>query len=165
MGTIGFHCQDHANCVGELIAHAETLCRENNLRFTPGRRRVLEILAEEHQVFGAYDILERLSREGLGSQPPVVYRALDFLQQHGLVHRIERRSAYVACAFPGVPHVPAFLICRSCDMVAEAPSAPMRGTLGDAAREIGFAVEETVIEATGLCPACRAGTAGNEAHA
>lgn len=154
MDIVGFEKHDHRACIGELIGWAETVCRENNLQFTPGRRRVLEILAEEHKAMGAYDILGRLAQEGRGSQPPVAYRALDFLVRHGFAHKIEHLNAYIACAHPHDCHAPAFLICRACDAVAETVWTPRRGGLGQAARGAGFNIEHTVIEATGLCPQC-----------
>ncbi|MBI6629919.1 transcriptional repressor [Pontibaca salina] len=154
MDIVGFEKHDHTSCIDALIAWAETVCRENNLQFTPGRRRVLEILAEEHKAMGAYDILERLAQEGRGSQPPVAYRALDFLVRHGFAHKIEHLNAYIACAHPRDCHMPAFLICRACDTVAETIWTPRRGGFAQTARSTGFNIEHTVVEATGLCPQC-----------
>ncbi len=90
----------------------------------------------------------------MGSQPPVVYRALDFLTGNGLVHRIEQMNAYTACVHPGEAHVPAFLICRECKAVAEAETGLDSGRLGEAARATGFVIEKVVVEAEGLCPGC-----------
>jgi Fur family transcriptional regulator, zinc uptake regulator len=120
---------------------------------TPARRRVLEILLESHAALGAYDVLARLDAEGLGSKPPVAYRALGFLVDQGFVHRIERLNAFVACAHPGAAHDPAFMICRSCGMIAEARTADQ--SLSQTAAATGFRVEQTVIEAEGLCPTCQ----------
>ena len=104
---------------------------------------------------GAYDVLERLSAEGLGSKPPVAYRALSFLVDQGFVHRIERLNAFIACAHPGAAHDPAFMICRACGTVAEAQSAG--SSLSASAALSGFQIEQTVIEAEGLCPFCQTG--------
>src|SRR6056297_1913447 len=153
---IGFEKHDHARCVKAAISAAEAGCEQGGLRFTPVRRKVLEILLQEHRALGAYDILDRLREAGFGSQPPVAYRALDFLVTHGFVHKIERLNAFVACAHPGAVHAPAFMICRVCDTVAEAQSAPARSTLGAAARAAGFRIESTVLEAEGVCPKCAA---------
>jgi Fur family zinc uptake transcriptional regulator len=136
------------------IAAAEAHCAAEGLRFTPVRRAALEILLGEHRAMGAYELLDRLHEAGFGSQPPVAYRALDFLVANGFVHKIERLNAFIACAHPGETHSPAFLICRLCDAVAEAQSGPARGGLGEAARTTGFRIERTVVEALGVCPAC-----------
>ncbi len=154
MHPIGFESHDHRHCIAEGVSAAEARCAEEGLQFTPVRRRVLEILLEQHRAMGAYDILEVLRAEGLGSQPPVAYRALDFLVSHGFAHRIERLNAFTACAYPGADHAPAFLICRLCRTVAEASAAP-RAQLDKAAAEAGFLIERAVIEADGLCPDCR----------
>ena len=75
---------------------------------TPVRRRALEILLKEHRALGAYEVLDGLREPGFGSQPPVAYRALEFLVTHGFAHRVERLNAFIACAHPGKAHAPAF---------------------------------------------------------
>lgn len=157
MDTLGFEQHDHRRCVQAALSAAEAHCAAERLHFTPVRRRVLEILLEHHRALGAYEILDVLRDEGHGAQPPVAYRALDFLVGHGFAHKIERLNAFVACALPGRGHTPAFLICRECDAVAEAHAEPTRGLLGRAATESGFAIEQAVVEAVGLCPRCREG--------
>lgn len=151
-----FAQHDHAHCSGDVMMRAEALAVTKGVRLTPVRRRTLEILLEAHRALGAYDVLERLAAEGFGNQPPVAYRALDFLVEHGLAHRIRRLNAFTACMHPGEAHQPAFLICRRCNMVAEAPAAPVRAALETAAGAAGFTIERSNIEALGLCPACKA---------
>ncbi|KUJ81167.1 Fur family transcriptional regulator [Ruegeria profundi] len=151
---VGFHKHDHDTCVQTALGAAEAQCKQDGLRLTPVRRKVLEMLLQEHRALGAYAILDRLRDAGFGSQPPVAYRALDFLVQNGFVHKIERLNAFVACSHPGAEHSPAFMICRKCDAVAEAKSAPAKGILGAAARAVGFEIERTVVEAEGICPDC-----------
>ena len=153
-GPLGFAQHDHSTCVGDTLAAAEARCAADGLRFTPVRRRVLEILLQGHRALGAYAILDQLREGGFGSQPPVAYRALEFLVVNGLAHKIERLNAFIACAHPSHAHAPAFLICRLCDAVAETHSSPARGTLGDAAKATGFRIERTVVEAEGVCPSC-----------
>lgn len=152
---IGFETHDHGRCIASAVRAADRVCCAEGLQLTPTRRRVLEILLEAHRAVGAYEILSVLGRGGTSPQPPVAYRALDFLTRHGFAHRIERLNAFIACAHPGKAHAPAFLICRNCAAVAETVSEPAQGRLGRAAREAGFTVEETVVEAVGICPNCR----------
>ena len=151
---LGFQRHDHDVCVDQVLAAAEMRCERESLRLTPVRRKVLELLLQEHRALGAYAILDVLREAGFGSQPPVAYRALDFLAEHGFVHKIERLNAFVACVHPGETHSPAFMICRICDAVAETHSAPAKGALGAVARAAGFQIERTVVEAEGVCPAC-----------
>jgi Fur family zinc uptake transcriptional regulator len=146
---------DHRRCRRAALAAARSECTARGLRLTRPRECVLEALLESHRAMSAYELLERLRDAGLGSQPPVAYRALDFLVSNGFVHRIERLSAFVACTHGAGDHAAAFLICRGCRRVAEA-SLPQLGR-GLAAEAAGhaFEVERVVIEAEGLCAACR----------
>jgi Fur family zinc uptake transcriptional regulator len=155
MDSIGFAPHDHNSCIQDGLSAVDANCQAKGLQFTPIRRRVLEILLQEHRALGAYDILDRLRDEGLGSQPPVAYRALDFLVKNGFAHKIERLNAFVACTHPGEVHAASFLICRACDSVAETQREPSKGQLGAAAREAGFVIERAVVEAEGLCPKCQ----------
>ncbi|PTX46582.1 Fur family zinc uptake transcriptional regulator [Gemmobacter caeni] len=150
-----FHDHDHHLCSDAVMSQAEAMLTASGARLTPVRRRVLEILLEQHRAMGAYDVLQRLAAEGFGNQPPVAYRALDFLVEQGLAHRIQRLNAFTACMHPGEAHAPAFLICQGCNTVAEAPAAPVRAALESAAADLGFTVERASVEALGLCPACR----------
>lgn len=150
-----FAHHDHSHCSGDVMARAEVLAADRGVRLTPVRKRTLEILLEAHRALGAYDVLQRLAAEGFGNQPPVAYRALDFLVENGLAHRIRRLNAFTACMHPGEAHAPAFLICRSCDAVAEAPAAPVRTALDRAAADLGFVIERSNVEALGLCPTCQ----------
>lgn len=154
MDPIGFAQHDHSACVEGALAAAEASCETASLRLTPVRRKVLELLLREHRALGAYEILDLLREAGFGSQPPVAYRALEFLIAQGFVHKLERMNAFVACANPGQTHSPAFMICRLCETVAETQSAPTKGALGAAARAAGFRIEHTVVEAEGVCPGC-----------
>ncbi|KPD11810.1 Fur family transcriptional regulator [Phaeobacter sp. 11ANDIMAR09] len=155
MDSIGFEPHDHTSCISSCIETVDAQCKAQGLQFTPVRKRVLEILLQEHRALGAYEILDRLREEGLGSQPPVAYRALDFLVSNGFAHKIERLNAFIACTHPGEDHAPVFMICRLCKSVAEAQAVPTNGQLGQAARDAGFQIERTVVEAEGLCPKCQ----------
>lgn len=150
---LAFAPHDHARCAGDVMALAEAHLKALGQRLTPVRRRTLEILLETHRAMGAYDVLERLAAEGYGRQPPVAYRALEFLEDHGLAHRIRRLNAFAACMHPGESHAPVFLICRQCNSVSEADGLAVDAALGAAAG--GFAVERITVEALGLCPACQ----------
>lgn len=151
-----FACHDHKACSGTALAEAETVLAARGARLTPVRRRTLEILLESHRAMGAYEMLDRLAAEGYGRQPPVAYRALEFLVEHGLAHRIQLLNAFAACHGPTEAHEPAFLICKGCNKVAEAPAERVRVLLGELARELDFTLERISLEALGQCPSCRA---------
>lgn len=138
----------------DILRAVEAHCQKNRLKFTDIRRRVLEILLDQEGAMGAYEILDVLRGEGRGAQPPVAYRALDFLTSNGFAHKIERINAFVACTHPGHDHAPAFMICRSCDAVSEAHREPQHSQLNQAAAAQGFVIEHTVVEAEGICAKC-----------
>ncbi len=150
---------NHQTCSGGVMEMADQRVRDAGLRLTPVRRRTLEILLEEHRAIGAYEVLERLSKSGFGKQPPVAYRALEFLVENGLAHRIRRLNAFAACMQPGQTHAPVFFICSDCDVVAEAPDQGVGNALGVAGNRIGFEIERANVEVLGICPACQAGAA------
>lgn len=157
MDAIGFTTHNHKTCIRSGLRAVEDACAERGLQFTPVRRRVMELLLEGHRALGAYDILDVLRNEGLGTQPPVAYRALDFLVGNGFAHKIERLNAFAACTIPDTSHTPTFLICRECDAVAEIHADIALGALAEVAKRAGFALEQVVVEAEGLCPKCQDG--------
>ena len=150
-----FSRHDHGVCAADALAIARATCVKYKLRLTPIREKVLKILLESHSALGAYDILETLRTEGLNSQPPVAYRALEFLVEHGFAHKIERLNAFVGCTYSEKGHSPVFMICKECSLVAETLSFPIIGTLGKTAKAIGFEIEEAVVETEGICSRCR----------
>ena len=147
---------DHTRCSADVIAHAEAVCAERAERLTAPRRQVLEVLAASHKPIGAYEIIDLIARDKARPAPITVYRALEFLMKHGLVHRIESRNAYLACAHNhDTGALVAFLICESCGAVGEASTAAMAQLLTAAARKSGFRPSMSVIEITGTCSHCR----------
>ena len=155
-GTDPFHDHDHDRCATEVLRRAEEQTRADGVRLTPVRRRALEILLESHRAMGAYEVLERLAADGFGKQPPVAYRALDFLVDQGLAHRVQRLNAYAACLSPERHHAPVFLICRSCEQVVEAETPALRDAMRDLAAQSEFLVERSTVELLGQCARCRA---------
>lgn len=149
-----FDTHDHAGCAADAMTIADAKAKRLGLRLTPVRRRALEVLLEEHRALGAYDVLERLSADGFGAQPPVAYRALEFLVEHGFAHRIERLNAFAACMHSGESHEPVFFICESCKRVAEAPQDTMQAAIGSVAERIGFLPKAAQVEVFGQCSTC-----------
>lgn len=146
---------DHEHCIEDAVAAAEKLCADRNLRFTPLRRRVLELVWSGHKPVGAYALLNQLHDEDLGSAPPTVYRALDFLIEHGLIHRIERMNAFIGCSHPGETHRGFFLICGECGNAEELHGSGLADTIVASASRRGFAARDMTLEVTGTCAGCR----------
>jgi Fur family zinc uptake transcriptional regulator len=156
-----FHApdHDHERCTADALKHAEALCAERAQRLTPIRRQVLEVLLESHNPLGAYEIIDRAAMSGTRPAPITVYRALDFLRDNGLVHRIESRNAFVACVNNHASgDLVVFLLCERCGAVGEAASAAVADQLKSAAGAAGFTPKTPVIEITGVCSHCRQAT-------
>jgi Fur family zinc uptake transcriptional regulator len=146
---------DHRRCSSDAMAIAEAQCLEHGRRLTPIRRQVLSVLLTSHQPLGAYEIMERLAPRGPRPAPITVYRALEFLRDNGLIHRIESRNAFIACVHNHASAEPVvFLICERCGIVGEAASPEVASTLRSAARAAGFTPKSPVIEINGICAHC-----------
>src|ERR1700682_5683324 len=147
---------DHGRCTADAIDHAERVCERRAQKFTPIRRQVLQALLSSHRPLGAYEVIDELAKSMPRPAPITVYRALDFLMENGLVHRIESRNAFLACAHDhDATSMVAFLICERCGSVGEIPAAPVAQTLNAAARALGFAPKLSVVEIAGTCAHCQ----------
>jgi Fur family zinc uptake transcriptional regulator len=146
---------DHQRCIDQALTRARQLCRQRRQRLTPVRELVLQLIWRSHRPLGAYDLLPALAQAGFNSAPPTVYRALEFLRQQGLVHRIASLNAFIGCPQPEHFHRCCFLICRHCRSVSELDSASIHAAIEHSANPLGFQVEQESVEVTGLCPNCQ----------
>ena len=154
---------DHGQCVDDALSRAAALCARRGARLTEQRRRVLELVWQGHAAVKAYDVVDRLGHQAGPAKPPTVYRALDFLIEHGLVHRLESLNAYVGCPQPEASHSGRFLICDGCGDVAEFESPAIQAAIAAQAGGIGFAVRDETVEVRGLCQRCRDAAPGGAA--
>lgn len=149
------HCHSHAACKRAAVNDAESICRKRGLRFTPLRRRVLELIWDNHEVSRAYDLLAALQREDPRAKPPTVYRTLDFLLEQGFIHRIESLNAFVGCDHPEKRHEFQLLICTGCGLVEELHLPALSEELYRSARQRGFEPDSQTMEVHGRCSRCR----------
>ena len=147
-----FEKHDHSICSDRYKASIKKYCYQNNLELTPLRQKVFEILIRGHKPLGAYEILDVLSEEGFSSSPPIAYRVLDFLIEKGLVHKIQGLNSFIACAYAGCAHIPAFVICRNCDNVAEVKGEESFPKASNSS--LDFKIENAMIEILGICSTC-----------
>jgi Fur family zinc uptake transcriptional regulator len=141
--------------VATFLDQAEALCNRRNLRFTRLRKQVLELVCEAEQPVGAYQLLDQLRDSGRSAAPPTVYRALDFLLEQGLIHRLATNNTYLACAHPQRPHAAVFLVCSDCGHTREVHTRGVINELEKQADHFGFAIRHASVEVTGLCSRCR----------
>ncbi len=154
---------DHRHCVDNALAVATELCQRRGARLTVLRRRVLELVWRSHGPVGAYEILDWLrSEDGRTAAPPTVYRALDFLIEQRLIHRIESLNAFVGCIDPINPHTGQYLICRDCRTVTELDDDGISHAIRRQAQQRGFQIGQQTVEVHGLCENCAGKKPGSE---
>jgi Fur family zinc uptake transcriptional regulator len=145
---------DHAQCAAAALHTAEALCAKRGARLTDIRRRVLTAVWASHAPIGAYDILAGLNADGGKIAPMAVYRALDFLMEQGLVHRLASLNAFIGCALASERHTAHFLICRACKSATEMDGAAVTRAVKKTLSAHGFIPETEIIEIQGLCAHC-----------
>ncbi len=143
--------------VQDLLLQAEKLCAGRQQRFTELRRKVLELVCQYKQPVGAYDLLDDLKQTGRSAAPPTVYRALDFLQSQGLVHRLATNNTYIACAHPQHEHTGLFFVCHRCGFTQEVHTDEIVQAVRQQAVTLDFTVEKAAVEVSGTCHDCQSG--------
>lgn len=142
------------------LSQADAVCAARGVRLTELRRHVLGLVLDSDKPAGAYEMLERLRPYHKGAAPPTIYRALEFLLEQGLIHKVERLSAFVGCVHGmdadghDESHNTQFLICTQCGRVEELNDSSIGDSLQQAATSTGFKIHSSVVEADGLCAAC-----------
>lgn len=153
------HPHTHANtpCSPQeaeaFLLEAEQMVEAKGQKLTRIRRKVLHLLLESEEPAKAYDLLANLDGEG-AAKPPTVYRALDFLQDMGLAHKIESLNAYVACGHTNHAHSAVFLICETCGAAEELHAVDTSQAIAKETQAAGFNIRTAVIEARGICRKC-----------
>lgn len=161
MGAPDPHIHDKVNTpcspqdVDAFVKEAETLVARQGQRMTRIRRKVLRLLVESPAPAKAYDLLANLDGEG-SAKPPTIYRALEFLQETGLAHKIESLNAYVACGHASHSHSAVFLICDTCQGAEELHATETTDVLKKETKAAGFKMNRAVIEVRGICRDCAA---------
>ena len=140
--------------LSHVLERAESLCHERGVRLTEQRKTVLELLCASDKPLSAYELLERMRGVVKNPAPPTVYRALDFLLEQGLVHKLESLHAFVGCSHPDHPHASQFLICDDCGEVAEVEDPTVSSSLKAAGKAKGFRTKRPVVELLGTCAQC-----------
>lgn len=141
--------------VENLVQKARLLCEQRNVRFTPIRERVFELLASQKGGIGAYDLLDKLKQTEANAKPATVYRAIEFLSEQGFVHKIESTNEFLLCHHFDHTHPSQLLICDQCGSVEELHSEAIQAELIAHATRIGFDISTQTIEAHGLCHECQ----------
>ena len=142
---------DHNQCIRDAISTAEQICNQRGVQLTPIRHKVLELIWNSHQAIKAYDLLDQIRPTNDAAKPSTVYRALDFLLEHGLIHRVESLNAFVGCRSSGSQHDQLLLICTACHNVEERAAPNVFSALADDMKKASFKPQRKTIEIHGIC--------------
>ncbi|WP_221793441.1 Fur family transcriptional regulator [Oceanobacter mangrovi] len=146
---------NHSHCVDHAIDRARSLCEQRGARLTKVRLRVLELIWQSHKPMGAYELLAILAQEGFNPAPPTVYRALDFLLDLGLVHRLHSLNAFVGCNHPEDQHPACFFVCEQCGKAQELAADKLQALSRQVEELLGVTVNHQLTELSGICPGCK----------
>ncbi|MEM8843621.1 MAG: transcriptional repressor [Pseudomonadota bacterium] len=144
----------HKQCITNALERADRICLQNGKRLTPTRKRVLELIWQSHKPIKAYDLLAQLSTGDHLEKPPTVYRALDFLLDNNLIHKIESTNSYIGCEYEHTENDSKFFICDICNEVKELDEPKLNKTLEEASSKQGFKPNQTKVEIHGTCAKC-----------
>jgi len=149
-------CEGHNHCVDDALSKAEMICSDQNVALTPLRQKVLKLVWEEgHSSVKAYDLLEKLKKQEPSAKPTTVYRALDFLMENNLIHKLESENSYVGCNHPTRQHNCAFLICNICGDVNEfCDNSKLMDVISTSINSKSFKPQNITLEVHGTCSNC-----------
>lgn len=153
---MGHSCENHKDCVKDALSKAEMICRDQNLSFTPIRQKILKLVWKHgHSAVKAYDLLEQLQKDDPSAKPVTIYRALDFLLENRLIHKLESQNSFIGCNHPTRQHNCAFLICNMCHEVTECcNNGELLETITANIDPKSFHVESITLEIHGTCQNC-----------
>jgi Fur family zinc uptake transcriptional regulator len=165
MYTLAKACtqHNHGHCIDEALGSARQICEARGVRLTSLREQVLELVWQSHKPLGAYTLIDMLAQASTRRiAPPTVYRALEFLLEEGLIHRINSLNAFIGCPAPGKKHQSHFLICQNCEVAVELDSASLNKSVAEVTLATGFTLTSHSIEISGLCPGCQSSVDNNK---
>ncbi len=145
---------DHKKCVSLALDTAEQLCMVRGVQLTPIRHQVLELIWASHKAVKAYELLDRIKPQMDAAKPATIYRALDFLLEQGLIHRVESLNAFVGCNSSAHQHEQLLLICNNCQDVEERSAPQVMQALALEIKQADFIVHSKAIEIQGICAKC-----------
>ena len=116
--------------------------------------KVLTLILKNHGYVKAYDLLNDLKKNDASAKPPTVYRSLDFLMEHGFIHKIQSLNAFVGCSHPDEHEDCYFLICKECKNIEECCSNTVKKVLTSTSGKNNFSPNQVTLEISGICQDC-----------
>ena len=147
-------CKNHKINIDEALKKAEIICNKKGVKLTKLRQKVLTLILKKHGDVKAYDLLNDLKKNDASAKPPTVYRSLDFLMEHGFIHKIQSLNAFVGCSHPDEHEDCYFLICKECKNIEECCSNKVKKVLTSTSGKNNFSLNQVTLEITGICQDC-----------
>ncbi len=147
-------CENHKININEALKKAENICNKKGVKLTKLRQKVLTLILKNHGYVKAYDLLNDLKKSDASAKPPTVYRSLDFLMEHGFIHKIQSLNAFVGCSHPDEHEDCYFLICKECKNIEECCSNKVKKVLTSTSGKNNFSPNQVTLEITGICQDC-----------
>ena len=147
-------CKNHKIIINEALKKAEIICNKKGVKLTKLRQKVLTLILKNHGYVKAYDLLNDLKKNDASAKPPTVYRSLDFLMEHGFIHKIQSLNAFVVCSHPDEHEDCYFLICKECKNIEECCSNKVKKVLTSTSGRNNFLPNQVTLEITGICQDC-----------
>ncbi len=144
------------NTANKVLERLKAYCSEKGMRYTPSRQLTLDIISANERPIGAYAIIEEMGKVTHKPKPTTVYRAIEFLQKNGFIHKIESLNAFVACEFGQTHDGSQFIVCRDCGAVEEIHSCHLPKDLKKQVEAVGFKIDCWNTEIHGVCQQCQA---------
>ena len=145
---------NHRGCVDHALQTAEQICLKKDVRLTAIRKNVLELICANHKAIGAYELLDLFRAQDPKAKPVTIYRALDFLMEAGLVHKIESLNAFIGCLQAEAQHKSAILICDQCKNAYEIDATSVYESIFSLSEAVQFRPQYLTLELHGLCASC-----------
>ena len=137
-----------------LVQKAKAYFLKRGIRFTKPRQQILAVIDSSDKPLGAYDIIEEISKTDIKPKPATIYRATEFLTEHGFIHKIESLNAFVACREDHAHKSTQFIICTACERVEEAHICSTPKLLQEESQKRKFQLSHWHAELYGICAEC-----------
>ncbi|QTD43906.1 Fur family transcriptional regulator [Ottowia testudinis] len=138
----------------QRLTGAAAHCAGRGAQLTAQRTEVLELLLRRGGQAKAYDLQDDMQARHGRIAPTTVYRALDFLQEQQLVHKVDATNTFVFCDHADHDHPALLLICTGCGRIDELHDTRALASLLGTARQRGMAPR--AVEVKCLCTGCQA---------
>lgn len=142
------------DCNCRSLEAVEQQCKQRGIRFTSIRKRILQLIWDSDCAVKAYDLLDEVKPYFNNAKPVTVYRALEFLLEQGMIHKVKSINAFIACKQPHCNDKQILLICTQCHEIEEMTGRNLMANISSELKQSGFINQINSIEVQGLCSNC-----------